>query len=285
MNIVDANNLSFSYTKYNAEKKEEILTKVLNNLNLKINPGEFVSIVGQNGSGKSTLAKLLNALLLPTEGILYVDGKNVFDKGEVWNIRKSAGMVFQNPDNQIIGATVEGDVGFGPENLGIHHDEIWKRVEKSLEAVHMTNYRYYSPNMLSGGQKQRLAIAGTLAMQSKCIILDEPTAMIDPKGRDEVIKTIYNLNKSKGITIILITHHMEEVIHSDRLIVINQGNIVMHGTPQQIFTEIDLLKKYGLEVPQTTLLANELKKEGLPIPEGIIEDEEFIQAILKLASS
>ena len=248
-------------------------------MNLDIRAGQFISILGHNGSGKSTLAKHMNALLIPTEGTLWVDGKDTAAIDELWEIRQSAGMVFQNPDNQIIGTVVEEDVGFGPENMGVPTDAIWTRVNKSLEAVGMTAFRHRSPNKLSGGQKQRVAIAGVMAMQPKCIILDEPTAMLDPNGRKEVLQAVHELNKNQGITVILITHYMEEVIDSDQVFVMDQGHIVMEGTPKEIFSRVEELKSYRLDVPQVTLLAHELKKAGVEVPDGILTAKELVDAL------
>ena len=249
------------------------------NVDLDIQPGQFISILGHNGSGKSTLAKHMNALLIPTEGTIWVDGMDTAMEPELWKIRQKAGMVFQNPDNQIIGTVVEEDVGFGPENLGIPTEGIWSRVNKSLEAVGMTAFRHRSPNKLSGGQKQRVAIAGVMAMQPKCIIMDEPTAMLDPNGRKEVLEAVHELNRREGITVILITHYMEEVIDSDRVFVMDQGHVVMQGTPREIFSRVEELKAYRLDVPQVTLLAYELKKAGIPLPEGILTTKELVDAL------
>ena len=244
-------------------------------------PGQFISILGHNGSGKSTLAKHINALLLPTEGTLLVDGKDTSVAANELSIRRNAGMVFQNPDNQIIASVVEEDVGFGPENIGVPTEEIWQRVEKALKSVGMWEYRTHSPNRLSGGQKQRVAIAGVMAMEPKCIILDEPTAMLDPDGRKEVIKTAHELNKKKGVTIILITHYMEEVVDSDYVYVMEKGAVVMQGSPREIFSQVDALKKYRLDVPQVTLLADELRKAGMNIPAGILTREELLEALCR----
>lgn len=254
----------------------------LKDISLEINKGEMLAIVGHNGSGKSTLAKHLNALLLPTEGHVTVEGMDTAVEGNTLNIRKKVGMVFQNPDNQIIGNVVEEDVGFGPENIGVPTDDIWKRVDESLEAVGMTAYRYKSPNKLSGGQKQRVAIAGVMAMKPECIVLDEPTAMLDPNGRKEVIKTVRELNQKEGITVLLITHYMEEVIHADRVIVMDDGKLVMDGTPREIFSKVEELKSYRLDVPQVTELAYELRKAGMDLPEGILSQEEFMEYILPI---
>ena len=282
MKIVEAEHLLYEYINEDEEGKVESVNKAINDLNLSIEAGEFIAILGHNGSGKSTLAKHINALLRPTNGTLWVDGKDTKDDEELWKIRETAGMVFQNPDNQIIGTIVEEDVGFGPENLGVPTDEIWQRVKESLSAVEMLKYRKRSPNKLSGGQKQRVAIAGVVSMKPKCIVLDEPTAMLDPNGRKEVIKTIKKLNKEKNVTVILITHYMEEVIDADRVIVMHKGDIVMQGTPKEIFSSVDELKKYRMDVPQVTLLAHELKKQGLDLPDGILTIDELVNKICQL---
>jgi energy-coupling factor transport system ATP-binding protein len=253
-------------------------------VDLDVQAGDFVAILGHNGSGKSTLAKHINAILVPTEGSLYVDGKDTKDESKLWEIRQSAGMVFQNPDNQIIGTIVDEDVGFGPENMGVPMDEIWKRVEESLKAVEMWEYRSHSPNKLSGGQKQRVAIAGVMAMRPKCIVLDEPTAMLDPNGRKEVIRAVHQLNEKEGVTVLLITHYMEEVIDADKVIVMDHGKIVMQGTPREVFSHVDELKQYRLDVPQATLVADELKKAGVPLPDGILTREELVNELQKLRS-
>lgn len=244
--------------------------------------GQFIAILGHNGSGKSTFAKHINAILVPTEGTMWVNGRNTSDPDELWNVRQSAGMVFQNPDNQIIGTVVEEDVGFGPENLGVPTDEIWRRVEDSLKAVGMIEYRHHSPNKLSGGQKQRVAIAGVVAMEPKCIVLDEPTAMLDPVGRKEVLKTVQKLREQKKVTVILITHYMEEVVDADKIYVMDHGRVVMEGSPREVFSRVDELKSYRLDVPQATLLADELRKRGLKIPEGILKKEELVDALCQL---
>ena len=251
-------------------------------MDIDIPQGSFVAILGHNGSGKSTLAKHMNAILVPTEGTMWVDGKDTKDPEELWNVRQSAGMVFQNPDNQIIGTVVEEDVGFGPENMGVPTDEIWKRVEDSLRAVGMLDRRKDSPNKLSGGQKQRVAIAGVIAMEPKCIVLDEPTAMLDPNGRKEVIRAVEKLRKEKNVTVILITHYMEEVIGADQIYVMEGGHIVMHGTPKEIFSRVDELKKYRMDVPQVTMLADELIKRGIDLPKGILRKEELVEALCRL---
>ena len=255
----------------------------MDNVSLQVKQGDFIAVLGHNGSGKSTFAKHLNAILMPTEGTVYVDGKDTREKEALWDIRKTAGMVFQNPDNQIIGQVVEEDVGFGPENMGVPTKEIWERVEESLKAVGMYAYRKHSPNKLSGGQKQRVSIAGVLAMHPKCIVLDEPTAMLDPNGRKEVIRAVRALNQAENITVILITHYMEEVIHADKVIVMDQGQIAMEGTPKEIFSQVGRLKELRLDVPQVTLLAHELRKSGINLPKGILTTEEFIEELQKIA--
>ena len=239
-------------------------------------------MLGHNGSGKSTLAKHMNALLVPTEGTMWVDHMDTAQSDDIWKIRQEAGMVFQNPDNQIIGTVVEEDVGFGPENLGVPTDEIWQRVEESLKAVGMLDRRKDSPNKLSGGQKQRVAIAGVLAMEPKCIVLDEPTAMLDPNGRKEVIRAVEELRRKKNVTVILITHYMEEVIDADKVFVMDGGHIVMHGTPREIFSRVDELKSYRMDVPQVTMLAEALRKQGLDIPRGILRRDELVEALCRL---
>lgn len=279
MKIIDGKNLVYEYTQLDENGEIESTLKAVDGVNLDVETGDFIAILGHNGSGKSTLAKHLNAILVPTEGTLYVDGKDTKDESKLWEIRQTAGMVFQNPDNQIIGTIVDEDVGFGPENMGIPREEIWRRVEKSLKAVGMWEYRSHSPNKLSGGQKQRVAIAGVVAMQPKCIVLDEPTAMLDPNGRKEVIQTVRELNQTEKVTVILITHYMEEVIHADKVLVMDEGKIVMQGTPREIFSQVEKLKSYRLDVPQVTLLAYELKKSGLDLPDGILSIEELVQAL------
>ena len=273
--MIKARNLSYDYIRQDEEGKTESVYRAVNDVSLDVETGDFVAILGHNGSGKSTFAKQINALLLPTEGTLFIDGKNTKDVEKLWEIRQSAGMVFQNPDNQIIGTVVDEDVAFGPENMGVPREEILKRVEKSLKSVGMWEYRAHSPNRLSGGQKQRVAIAGVVAMQPKCIILDEPTAMLDPNGRREVIEAVLELNAAKHVTIILITHYMEEVIRADKVFVMDQGKIAMQGTPREIFTQVDRLRELRLDVPQVTLLAHELKEAGIPLPNGILTVEEL----------
>lgn len=280
--MVQTEDLIFEYAKRDEEGNVIGSYRAIDQVNLKIEEGQFIAVLGHNGSGKSTLAKHLNAILVPTEGTVWVDGRNTSDGKELWNVRQTAGMVFQNPDNQIIGTVVEEDVGFGPENLGVPTDDIWKRVEESLRAVGMLSYRHHSPNKLSGGQKQRVAIAGVIAMRPKCIVLDEPTAMLDPNGRKEVLRTVEELRKQEKVTVILITHYMEEVIDADRVFVMDHGHVVMEGTPREIFSQVDRLKEYRLDVPQVTILADELRKRGLDIPAGILRKEELVEAICRL---
>jgi energy-coupling factor transporter ATPase len=282
MGIIKSKELVFEYIRRDEEGNVEAINRAVNEINIDIKQGEFVAILGHNGSGKSTLAKHMNAILRPTEGDIWIDGHDANDMNKIWEIRKTAGMVFQNPDNQIIGTVVEEDVGFGPENIGIPTAQIWERVEKGLKAVDMLKYRKHSPNKLSGGQKQRVAIAGIVAMQPKCIVLDEPTAMLDPNGRKEVINTITQLNKQDGVTVVLITHFMEEVIGADKIYVMDQGSIVMEGTPKEIFSRVEELKSYRLDVPQVTLLTDELKKSGLELSEGILTIDELVNEICQL---
>ncbi len=273
--MLSTNKLVFEYIRRDEEGNVESIARALDEVSLEVKRGEFVAILGHNGSGKSTVAKHINALLSPTEGTVIVNGMDTKDEEHLWDIRRSAGMVFQNPDNQIIATVVEEDVAFGPENIGVPTEEIWRRVEESLTAVGMTAYRSHSPNKLSGGQKQRVAIAGIMAMRPECIILDEPTAMLDPVGRKEVMRTVHELNKNEGVTILLITHYMDEVIDADRVIVMDGGKVVMQGTPKEIFSQVERLKEYRLDVPQVTELAYELKKEGVPLPDGILTVQEF----------
>ncbi|MCI9398791.1 MAG: energy-coupling factor transporter ATPase [Lachnospiraceae bacterium] len=279
MGIIKVKDLIFEYIRRDEEGNVEGITTAVDDVNLDINQGDFVSILGHNGSGKSTLAKHFNAILYPTEGTVWIDGRDTQQGEYVWDIRQTAGMVFQNPDNQIIGQIVEEDVGFGPENMGVPTKEIWERVEESLKAVGMYEYRKHSPNKLSGGQKQRVSIAGVIAMHPKCIVLDEPTAMLDPKGRKEVIRAVRALNEVENITVVLITHYMEEVIYSDRVYVMDKGHVTLQGTPREVFAQVDRLKELRLDVPQVTLLAHELKKEGIPIPDGILTKEELREAL------
>ena len=282
MKMVRSEKLIYEYEKRDEEGNVIGMNRAVDGVDIDIAPGDFVAILGHNGSGKSTLAKHMNAILVPSGGTIWVDGRDTKDPLELWNVRQAAGMVFQNPDNQIIGTVVEEDVGFGPENLGVPTDEIWKRVEDSLKAVGMLEYRNHSPNKLSGGQKKRVAIAGVIAMEPKCIVLDEPTAMLDPNGRKEVIRTVQELRRRKKVTVILITHYMEEVIDADQVYVMDRGHVVMHGTPREIFSRGDELKKYRLDVPQVTMLAEALKKKGLKIPSGILRTEELVEALCQL---
>lgn len=282
MGIIKAARLVHEYIRRNEDDKVEEVKRALDGVDVDIKAGDFVAVLGHNGSGKSTFAKHVNALLAPTEGALWVGEMDTKDESHIWDIRKMAGMVFQNPDNQIIGNIVEEDVGFGPENLGVPTEEIWKRVDESLKAVGMTAYRLQSPNKLSGGQKQRVAIAGVMAMKPRCIILDEPTAMLDPNGRREVIKTVHALNRAEGITVLLITHYMEEAVNADRVIVMDDGRIVMDGEPREIFSRVRELKSHGLDVPQVTELAFALREAGMPLPEGILSREELVRELAPL---
>ena len=281
MGIIKIKDLVFEYIRRDEEGNVEGITKAVDDVNLDIEQGDFVAILGHNGSGKSTLAKHMNAILYPSEGTVWVDGKDTAREENVWDIRQTAGMVFQNPDNQIIGQIVEEDVGFGPENMGIETKEIWQRVEESLKAVGMYEFRKFSPNKLSGGQKQRVSIAGVIAMHPKCIVLDEPTAMLDPQGRKEVIRAIRALNDVEKITVILITHYMEEVIYADKVYVMDKGKVTLQGTPREVFSKVDELKALRLDVPQVTLLAHELREEGFPVSEGILTKDEFRDAMLQ----
>lgn len=283
MGIIRAEKLGYDYYEYTDEGQEPEVTHAVLDVDLDIQPGQFIAILGHNGSGKSTLAKHMNALLVPTEGTMWVDRMNTQDDESLWKIRQEAGMVFQNPDNQIVASVVEEDVGFGPENLGVPTDEIWRRVDKSLEATGMVAYRKHSPNKLSGGQKQRVAIAGVMAMKPKCIILDEPTAMLDPNGRKEVLKAVRKLNETEHVTVILITHYMEEVIFADKVFVMDGGKIVMKGTPREVFSHVEELKALRLDVPQITLLAHELQKCGLAVPDGVLTREELVDVICQLS--
>ena len=279
MGIIRAVNLIFDYIRHDEENDKEEINHALRGVSLDIEEGSFVAILGHNGSGKSTFAKLMNGILLPSDGTVYIADMKTNDEEHLWDVRKTAGMVFQNPDNQIIGNVVEEDVGCGPENMGGPTEESWERVDKSLEAVGMTAYRLQSPNKLSGGQKQRVAIAGVMAMKPRCIVLDEPTAMLDPNGRREVIKTIHELNQQEGITVLLITHYMEEVIDADRVVVMDGGHVVMDGTPKEVFSRVNELKKYRLDVPQVTELADELKQAGMELPDGILTIEELVDEL------
>ncbi|MCR4995887.1 MAG: energy-coupling factor transporter ATPase [Butyrivibrio sp.] len=280
--MIRTDKLVFEYIRRDEEGNVEGITRAVDDVNIDVRPGQFIAVLGHNGSGKSTLAKHFNALLYPTEGEVIVDGMNTRDSEKIWDIRQEAGMIFQNPDNQIIGQVVEEDVGFGPENMGVPTEEIWERVDESLRAVNMLDFRKSSPNHLSGGQKQRVSIAGVIAMHPKCIIMDEPTAMLDPNGRKDVIRAARALNSVEGITVILITHYMEEVIYADKVFVMDKGHVEMQGTPKEIFSQVDKLKELRLGVPQVTLLAHELKKSGLPLPDGILTKEEFVEEIKKL---
>ena len=279
MKIIEASGVSYDYVRHDEEGNETGSTRAVDGVSLQVEQGEFIAILGHNGSGKSTLAKHINALLCPTEGTVWVDGMDTKEEKNVWDIRQTAGMVFQNPDNQIIGQVVEEDVGFGPENMGVPTKEIWERVEESLKAVGMYEYRRFSPNKLSGGQKQRVSIAGVLAMHPKCIVLDEPTAMLDPNGRKEMIRAARALNQVENVTVILITHYMEEVVHADRVFVMDEGKVVLSGTPREVFSRVERLKELRLDVPQVTLLAWELKKKGFSLPDGILTIQELKEAL------
>ena len=282
MKMIKTDKLVFEYAKRDEEGNIIGKSRAIDDVSLDIEPGQFIAILGHNGSGKSTLAKHMNALLVPSDGTMWVDGMATKEDEHLWDVRQSAGMVFQNPDNQIIGTVVEEDVGFGPENLGVPTEEIWQRVEDSLKAVGMIEYRHHSPNKLSGGQKQRVAIAGVMAMRPKCIVLDEPTAMLDPNGRKEVLRSVMELRKREHITVILITHYMEEVVDADHVFVMDHGHVVMQGTPREIFSQVDTLKHYRLDVPQVTILADELRKRGLDIPAGVLKKEELVEILCRL---
>ena len=279
--MIKTDKLVYEYEKHDEEGRVIGTSRAIDELDMNIEAGQFIAILGHNGSGKSTLAKHMNAILVPTEGTMWVDGKDTSLEENVWDVRQSAGMVFQNPDNQIIGCVVEEDVGFGPENLGVPTEEIWQRVEESLKNVGMLEYRTHSPNKLSGGQKQRVAIAGVMAMRPKCIVLDEPTAMLDPNGRKEVLRSVLELRKRENITVILITHYMEEVVDADCVIVMDHGHIVMQGTPKEVFSQVDKLKEYRLDVPQVTILADELRKRGVDLPMGILKKEELVDLLCR----
>lgn len=285
MGFIKGRKLVYEYKKYNEEGGIESVNRAVDGVDLDVERGDFIAILGHNGSGKSTLAKHINALLVPSGGTLYVNGKDTAQEENIWDVRQTAGMVFQNPDNQIIGTVVEEDVGFGPENMGVPTEKIWERVEESLKSVGMWKYRKASPNRLSGGQKQRVAIAGVVAMHPKCIVLDEPTAMLDPVGRKEVIRAVRALNMVEDVTVLLITHYMEEVIYADKVLVMDGGKVVMQGTPCEIFSQVEKLKGYRLDVPQVTLLAHELKKSGLPLEDGILTAEELVEALCQLRSN
>ena len=282
MKMIKTDKLVFEYAKRDEEGNIIGKSRAIDEVSLDIEPGQFIAILGHNGSGKSTLAKHMNALLVPSDGTMWVDGMDTKEEEHLWDVRQSAGMVFQNPDNQIIGTVVEEDVGFGPENLGVPTEEIWQRVEDSLKAVGMIEYRHHSPNKLSGGQKQRVAIAGVMAMRPKCIVLDEPTAMLDPNGRKEVLRSVMELRKREHITVILITHYMEEVVDADHVFVMDHGHVVMQGAPREIFSQVDTLKHYRLDVPQVTILADELRKRGLDIPAGVLKKEELVEILCRL---
>ena len=283
MGIIRARKLGFDFYRYDENGRIQEASHAVRSVDLDIEAGQFTAVLGRNGSGKSTLAKHMNALLIPTEGVLWVDGMDTCQESELWKIRQKAGMVFQNPDNQIIGTVVEEDVGFGPENMGVPTEDIWKRVDDSLKAVGMTAWRYHSPNKLSGGQKQRVAIAGVMAMRPRCIVLDEPTAMLDPNGRKEVLKALRELNQKEQVTVILITHYMEEVVYADKVFVMDQGELMMQGSPREIFSRVEEMKKCGLDVPQVTMLAHELRKSGLKLPEDILTREELVDALCQLS--
>lgn len=282
MGIIKTSKLIFDYIRRDEEENIEEVNRAIDDVSIEIKEGQFVAVLGHNGSGKSTFAKQLDAILLPTDGTVWIQGLDTSKEENLWEVRKKTGMVFQNPDNQIIGNVVEEDVGFGPENIGVPTDEIWKRVDESLDAVGMTAYRMKSPNKLSGGQKQRVAIAGVMAMRPQCIVLDEPTAMLDPNGRREVVKTVHELNHQEGITVVLITHYMEEVINADRVIVMDDGRVVMDGTPREIFSRVEELKSYRLDVPQVTELAYELQKNGVDLPDGILTLDELMKHLLPI---
>ncbi|MBQ8280175.1 MAG: energy-coupling factor transporter ATPase [Roseburia sp.] len=283
MNIIKARQLVHEYIRRDEEGNVESIQTALNHIDIDVKEGQFIAVLGHNGSGKSTFAKHINALLSPTEGTLWVDGKDVSKEENILAVRQTAGMVFQNPDNQIIASVVEEDVGFGPENIGVPTEDIWARVADSLRSVGMLKYRSHSPNKLSGGQKQRVAIAGVMAMEPKCIVLDEPTAMLDPNGRKEVLRAVKELNQKKGITVILITHYMEEVVDADYVYVMDRGEVVMKGTPREVFSQVGKLKEHHLDVPQVTLLADLLRQSGLDIPLGVLTREELTEAIMKIA--
>lgn len=276
--MIKCENLVFKYTLH----EDGIEKYAINGVDLTVNKGEFLVVLGHNGSGKSTLAKHMNALLIPSDGYVYVDGLNTKDKDNVWDVRSKAGMVFQNPDNQMVATIVEEDVAFGPENLGVDPKEIRKRVDESLEKVGMSEYKRHAPHLLSGGQKQRVAIAGILAMQPECIIFDEPTAMLDPSGRKEVLRNIKEINKEYGITIVLITHYMDEAAQADRIVVMDEGKLILEGNPKDVFSQVELMKKIGLDVPQVTELSYELRKEGIDLDSKIINVDEMVDALCQL---
>lgn len=280
--MVRSKDLSYSYPVYDDDGNQISQFHALKKMNVSIRQGEWVAVLGHNGSGKSTFARHINALLYPSEGTLWVRGMDTKDESRLWDIRQSAGMIFQNPDNQIIASVVEEDVAFGPENLGMQPEVIRNNVDDALQAVGMTKYRMHSPNKLSGGQKQRIAIAGVLAMRPQCIVLDEPTAMLDPSGRREVVATLERLNREEGITVIHITHYMEEAVRADRVIVIDHGEAVMEGTPKAVFSQVEALKRLGLDVPQMTELAYQLRKDGYAVPADIMTVDEMVEALCRL---
>lgn len=282
MNLIDAKNVIFEYIRRDKEGEVDGVTRAVDNVSLDVKQGDFIAILGHNGSGKSTLAKHLNAILHPTEGTVLVDGKDTTDESYLWDIRQTTGMVFQNPDNQMVASIVEEDVGFGPENMGVPTEEIWERVAESLKSVGMYEYRKKSPSKLSGGQKQRVSIAGVLAMHPKCIVLDEPTAMLDPIGRKEVIRNIRALNEVENITVILITHYMEEAVYADKILVMDKGSVVMEGEPRDILTQAERLEELRLTVPETVKIANELRSRGVNLRESIIFEDELIDELLKI---
>ena len=284
MGIIKAAKLFYDYVSKDEHDEIAEVIHAVSGVDLDVEAGQFIAILGHNGSGKSTLAKQINALLVPTGGTLWVKEMDTSQSENVWKVRQTAGMVFQNPDNQIIASLVEEDVGFGPENLGVPTEDIWKRVNQSLKSVGMLEYSHHSPNRLSGGQKQRVAIAGVMAMEPECIVLDEPTAMLDPNGRKEVIDTVRQLNQEKRVTVILITHYMDEVVHADKVYVMDDGKIVLSGTPREVFSQVEYLKQLRLDVPQVTELAHELRKSGVDVPEGILTIEELVQSLEKLKS-
>ena len=284
MGIIKAAKLFYDYVSKDEHDEIAEVIHAVSGVDLEVEAGQFIAILGHNGSGKSTLAKQINALLVPTGGTLWVKEMDTSQPENVWKVRQTAGMVFQNPDNQIIASLVEEDVGFGPENLGVPTEDIWKRVNQSLKSVGMLEYSHHSPNRLSGGQKQRVAIAGVMAMEPECIVLDEPTAMLDPNGRKEVIDTVRQLNQEKRVTVILITHYMDEVVHADKVYVMDDGKIVLSGTPREVFSQVEYLKQLRLDVPQVTELAHELRKSGVDVPEGILTIEELVQSLEKLKS-
>ena len=284
MGIIKAAKLFYDYVSKDEHDEVEDVIHAVSGVDLDVEAGQFIAILGHNGSGKSTLAKQMNALLVPTGGTLWVKEMDTSQPENVWKVRQTAGMVFQNPDNQIIASIVEEDVGFGPENLGVPTEDIWKRVNQSLKSVGMMEYSQHSPNRLSGGQKQRVAIAGVMAMEPECIVLDEPTAMLDPNGRKEVIETVHELNREKEVTVILITHYMDEVVHADKVYVMDDGKIVLSGTPRQVFSQVNYLKELRLDVPQVTELAYELRQSGIDVPEGVLTIEELAESLERLKS-